>query len=429
MKILILKRRIPQAGKEIVHKVIEEVILVDGQKLSEVIIPLMNVNRRAKCGDVDPNEPHKQQVYVTTAGYRNTFAYQKMVQLLIWMVFKGNAFVFGGDYRIPVMHKLLDGDFVEELKEDGTFNPLSFSREYGSIWSGASEDAFFDGDLIDRHRTVEKPEFEPEKNTKSIYIIATDVARLSGAQNADTVAMVIKATPRKNGTYTKQVVNMFVFNGEHFETQSIKLKRITFSYNASMLVVDANGLGVGLVDYLVKENTDEKTGEILPPFSVENDEEKRYVQYETKDSLPLLYNVKAGNGNSSDIYVNCLSQISSNKVKFLIDELTAKSNILASKEGKLIKENPEEMARLLAPHVATSIMKEEMLNLKQLREGKNVILKRINGKIGRDKFSALIYGLWYLKQEEDKNVVDRVDVDSDRFLMIKVPKKKFTVWR
>lgn len=43
---------------------IEEAILIDGQKLNEVIIPMMNVNRRAKCGGYDPNELHKHQIYV-----------------------------------------------------------------------------------------------------------------------------------------------------------------------------------------------------------------------------------------------------------------------------------------------------------------------------------------------------------------------------
>ena len=43
---------------------IEEAILVDGQKLNEIIIPLMNVNRRAKNGLVDKNEQHKQQLFV-----------------------------------------------------------------------------------------------------------------------------------------------------------------------------------------------------------------------------------------------------------------------------------------------------------------------------------------------------------------------------
>lgn len=43
---------------------IDEVILVDGQTLSEVIIPTMNVDRIAKNGKVDENELHKSQFYV-----------------------------------------------------------------------------------------------------------------------------------------------------------------------------------------------------------------------------------------------------------------------------------------------------------------------------------------------------------------------------
>lgn len=49
---------------------IEECILVDGTALSEVIIPLMNVSRRAANGEVDSEETlNKSQIYVTTAGY------------------------------------------------------------------------------------------------------------------------------------------------------------------------------------------------------------------------------------------------------------------------------------------------------------------------------------------------------------------------
>lgn len=43
----------------------EEVILIDGTALNEVIIPLMNVSRRAANGDVDPDETlNKSQIYV-----------------------------------------------------------------------------------------------------------------------------------------------------------------------------------------------------------------------------------------------------------------------------------------------------------------------------------------------------------------------------
>ena len=42
-----------------------------------------------------------------------------------------------------------------------------------------------------------------------------------------------------------------------------------------------------------------------------------------------------------------------------------------------------------------------MLNLHEENEGVNIILKQSNRGIRKDKFSALEYGLYYIKQEED----------------------------
>lgn len=45
---------------------IDEVILVDGEKFSEVVLPMMNVSRRAANGSVDPNDRmNKSQIYIT----------------------------------------------------------------------------------------------------------------------------------------------------------------------------------------------------------------------------------------------------------------------------------------------------------------------------------------------------------------------------
>lgn len=396
----------------------EELLMSDGQVVSEVLIPTLNVNRMAMCGGYDQNEPHKAQIFVTTAGHKSSFAYDKLISLLVFMVARGNAFVFGGDWRIPVMHNLLDPHFVDELREDGSFSDASFSREYESIWSGTSEDAFFSADLIDRHRILEKPETTPNpKEKKAEYIICADVARRANEQNADTAVIVMKLIPRSNGSYQKHIVNIHTIHGTHFLEQSINLKKLVFHYNARQLIVDANGLGVGLVDYLIKENIDEKTGEIFPPFSVTNDPE--YDQYKTKDSLPLLYNVKALASNNSQIHVNCLSQISSGKVKFLIDQMTARAKVLNTKEGQTM--SSEQLTEYLIPYATMDILKEEMLNLQQKQEGKNLKLERINKRVNKDKFSALEYGLWYVKSLEDK-VKKKVDVDPINYFFAKKPK-------
>ena len=62
---------------------------------------------------------------------------------------------------------------------------------------------------------------------------------------------------------------------------------------------------------------------------------------------------------------------------------------------------PEERTNYLKPFTLTSILKEEMLNLREENEGINIILKRVNRGIQKDKFSAFEYGLYYIKQEEE----------------------------
>ena len=64
---------------------------------------------------------------------------------------------------------------------------------------------------------------------------------------------------------------------------------------------------------------------------------------------------------------------------------------------------PEERAEELKPFTLTSILKEEMMNLREETEGVNIILKQANRGIRKDKFSAFEYGLYYIKKEEERS--------------------------
>lgn len=62
-------------GKRRHGGLVEECVGVDGTILNEVIIPVMNVSRRLPDGTSDDNEVlNKSQIFVTTAGWKNTFA-------------------------------------------------------------------------------------------------------------------------------------------------------------------------------------------------------------------------------------------------------------------------------------------------------------------------------------------------------------------
>ena len=387
-------------GKRRHGGLVEECVGVDGTILSEVIIPTMNVSRLCMDGTMQPNETlNKSQIFVTTAGWKGTFAYDKLIQFLVWMVTEPEkAIIMGGTWRIPVLVKLLDKTFLQDLKKDGTYNEASFDREYESKWSGTVEDAFFNGEAFDKNRILQKPEYEHSgrSSAQSFYIISADIGR----KGCDTVACVFKVTPQSMGAAIKSLVNIYTFSDEHFENQAIQLKKLYYKYKARRLVIDGNGLGIGLVDYMVKAQTDPVTNDVYPDFGVYNDEEQYYKKYRTDNTEDnAMYIVKANAPLNTEAHSNAQVQLTSGKVKLLIDERVAKTKLLGTKVGQNMK--PEERAEYLKPFTLTSILKDEMLNLREENEGVNIILKQYNKGIRKDKFSAFEYGLYYIKQEEE----------------------------
>lgn len=387
-------------GKRRHGGLIEECVGVDGTILNEVLIPLMNIDRECMDGTVQEAETlNKSQIYVTTAGWKNTFPYNKLIQLLIRMVLDPEkAIVMGGTWRIPVLVGLQSKNFVQELKQDGTFNEASFDREYESRWSGTVEDAFFNGEVFDRNRKLSQPEYEASgrSSDRAYYVLSVDVGR----KKCQSVICVFKVTPQSQGPAIKSLVNMFTMDDEHFEDQAIKIKKLYYQFKAKTVVIDGNGLGAGLMDYMVKSQVDPETDDFFPDFGVQNDDDGEYKKYRTdRTEYDAIYEIKANAPINTEAHSNAQTQMRAGKVKFLIDERVAKNKLLGTKKGQAMK--PEERAAYLQPFTYTSILRDEMLNLREENEGVNIILKQANKSITKDKFSAFEYGLYYIKQEED----------------------------
>jgi hypothetical protein len=117
--------------------------------------------------------------------------------------------------------------------------------------------------------------------------------------------------------------------------------------------------------------------------------------------VDAMYVMKANQALNSEMYAYCQSEINSGRVLFLIDESTAKNKLLAQAQGK--KMSASQRADYLMPFVQTSVLKEQMSNLVSENDGAHIILKQSSKKIKKDKFSALIYGLYYAKLQEDRS--------------------------
>lgn len=313
------------------------------------------------------------------------------------------AMIMGGTFETPVKEGLLDEDFVDQLKISGTYNDESFDREYRSIWSGDVENAFFSAEKIDKNRTLLQPEYEysGRSSKNAYYVIGVDVGRIG----CTTEACVFKSTPQPQGSDLKTLVNIYTFEAEDFEKQAIELKKLYYKYKARILSIDANGLGVGLIDFMTKSQIDPETGDELPPFGVEGGTAEDTLELYKKIKGPdveenALYLIKANAPINTEAYSYTQTQMASGRVKFLQDEAAAKAKLLSTKVGQNM--SSDKRNEYLKPFVQTSILREQILNLIEENEGVNIILKQSNKGMKKDKFSAFVYGLYYIKKEEER---------------------------
>lgn len=405
-KINILTARQSSRGQRRTGGLMEECVLIDGDILNEVIIPTTNVDRRLPDGSRHKEENvNKSQIYITTAGWKNSFAYAKLIELLVQSIIEPDqVMIMGGTYETPVCEGLLNEDFVDQLRMQGTFNDESFDREYRSIWSGDAENAFYSAEKFDKYRVLNQPEDEYSNRSSktAFYVIGVDVGRIG----CTTEACIFKVTPQPKGSAIKSLVNMFSYEAEDFEKQAINLKKLYYRYKARTMAIDANGLGVGLIDFMTKAQVDPDNGDILPPFGVEGGTSEDIMnQYKDVNKAPdvekdAMYLIKANAPINTEAYSYTQTQMSSGRVQFLIDEATAKTKLMSTKLGQNM--TSEQRNERLMPFVLTTALKAQMLNLVEENQGVNIILKQSSRSIKKDRFSAFVYGMYYIKKEEER---------------------------
>lgn len=381
---------------------IDEIKNHDETAINTIVLPLLNVSRRLPNNTVNEQEPNQQVICATSAWQKTSFAYDRLIDNFEMSIMQPkNAFVFGCDYRIPVLHGLLPRDYVNTLKLSPSFNETSFATEYLSFWQGASEEAWFNFDKLTKYRKVKNPETHAifRANSNQFYLLSVDVGRL----NDQTVCCVFRVNITNDGKYHATLVNLYVLGRQSqtktFNQQAIELKKIIRAFNPREVVVDTNGLGIGFADELIREQVDE-FGNTYEPLGFHNDDE--FIKIQPKDAPRILYGLKANGPLNSKIHGNAYTRLNGGLVRFLIKDQEAKSALLATKAGQ--KMSVIQRVERLMPHEMTTKLFEEMANLRLKRTGASldITLEQINPRYPKDKYSAFAYGLWRIKEIEEE---------------------------
>lgn len=383
---------------------LDELRDADQEEIQEVVLPLMNVERRLPDNTVNPKEINSQSLVMTSAGVKSSFAYEKLLGTFVNSIISPQtSFCVGMDYRVPLMHGLLNKKFINDLKMDPSFNEASFATEYLSLWRGSSSESWFSFDKMSKYRKIKNPEWKAKKfedKRSQFYLFGVDVGRL----NDRSEVCVFRVSVNSNGVYFATLVNIITLglNAEdrQFSIQARDLKELIQKYNPKEVIIDTNGLGISLADEMIKTHI-AKDGTLLPAYGFFNNDDYRKIQ--PKDAPLILYSMKANGPLNSQIHGNAYSRVSSGRVRFLITEQEAKSNLLATAIGQ--KMSLYERTKRLLPHEATTNLFNQMANLRLKRTGNqlDIVLEQINARYPKDKYSAFAYGLWRIKELEEES--------------------------
>jgi hypothetical protein len=379
--------------------IFEEVIEHDPIEINEHIIPLMNKQRADNFGRINPYELHGSKIYVTTAGYQGTFAYEKLIETICYTVIDPDQYiVLGGSYHIPLMVGLLDEQAMVEVLSSPSFQMDSVDREYRSKWSGAPVGAAFTASKVQELRKIVRAEVRAskskDKNNEHFYVVTADMAKDGSARTA---VMVLKILP-KEFSFLYSIVNLFEVNSSNYEEVSAVIKRTLGSFNARLFIYDANGIGAALRDWLNKEQPDTQTGQMLPAYGIINPPEqiKKDLRKVNRDMV-ICYEVKAVGEVAGHINKIFFSKMGSGNVRFLIKSVEAINKLQEYK--KFVEASSAKKKAILRPYFTTDKLEEEMRNLdivdnSDASNPNNIRVKRRDARIQKDFYSALSYGIY-----------------------------------
>ena len=382
--------------------IFEEVIEQDPIKVNEVYIPLLNEPRKMANGLINPYEPQSQQIYITTAGYQGTFAYDKLIEILCRSVLEPDKyFVLGGSYRIPFSVGLTAQKQIEDVINSPSFSKSSFEREYESRWSDAPAGAAFSSNMITALRQVKVVELKDkitaaQREQGAFYVICADMAKDGSAETAVGVAKVLP----KEHYFSFKFVNLLTIPSTDYMVVANTFKKLVLTYHARLLIYDANGIGAAMRDWLNKETQDESgallegLGIINPPPSAERDL-KRYPNDKT-----ICYEIKSGGKVGEQIHWFFFSRMSTGAITFPVK--LAEAVNLYQQNKSFAAMSMRKQHEFLMPFKQMDRAEEELKNLDiantsdQMSNSLRIV--RRNSLIQKDFFSMFEYLVWAVNQ-------------------------------
>jgi len=362
---------------------IEEAALLNDFLYQEVLEPIPNVPRRTigKKACIDPEELNGMINFFTTSGYKNSDAFTRCQKMVNAMTNLEGVIVLGASWELGVNYNRGETKSKIMAKKE-TNSPIHFAQNYCSRWVGSTSGALLNISNLMARRILPTAELKGKKDFE--YVICMDIARSDKDSNNKSSIGVLKIIKKNNDIANIDLVFLKnLSNGLNFEGQTIELKRIAKKYNTIAVVIDANGIGKGVLEECLKEHIDPLTGDLLPAWNTINTEDESEIE-----TAPKMVFALVSTGINSDIIVNFVNMVESQKLRLL----EKRQNVNYELEDLAFYEEH------VAPYLETDEFIDEVANLKLVEtKNKKLTVEQVIKSVDKDRYSAVAYGLYYIK--------------------------------
>ena len=377
----------------------------------------------------EKKKERNRTMFFSSAYFQDHWSYRKCTDTCRFMLDENRRdFICGFPWQLAVEEDLLRMEDVEEQMSESDFTEIKWAMEMDAIFWGAGDGSFFDYSTVSKNRQIkyamlpselskklgnDKRVVIPQKTNGEVRILSADIALMSSKKNNNdaTAVFINQMMPSKSGRYMNNIVYCDTMEGMHTEDQALKIRKLYDEFRCDLIVLDANGIGLGVFDCLARDIVDPETGEIYPALSCCNDSTMA-ERCTVPGAEKAIWSIKASSTLNSECAVLLREGFRSGRIRLLQTEYDADE--LLSEISSFGKLREIEKLQIKMPYIHTTLLIDELVKLQHEEAGGKV---RVFEKTGmrKDRYSSLSYNYYVATQLESKlnrrQAHNRVDVD------------------
>ena len=396
--------------------VVDEFRMVDETVINTVLRKFLTSPRQPKYLR-KPEYAHLQErnkeIYMSSAYFKSSWAYKKAQSYTInFFDDTKRYFICGLPYQVSIREGLLSREQLQDEMSEADYNELVQQMEMECLWFGDTDGSLFKFDELTSRRRIKKCLFPlsfydekttiPKLTATGKRILSIDVALMQSTKKKknDASAIFINDLIQVNDTsYQSNFVYGETFEGLKTDELGMIIMKYFYEYQCTDLVLDTNGIGLGVYDFITKDQICQENGKSYKAMTCINDKDMA-DRCNVRDANKVVWSVKATASFNNEICVLLRNGIQNGKINFLIPEQEA-DNVLKDIYKGYMKLSATEQIKLKIPYMQTTFAIYELVKLDHEVKNGNIKVKEVDG-MRKDRYSSIAYSYWCACQLELK---------------------------